>query len=47
MRNTHTQIDQTKLIYSHCDGEYLKLYSIEQEDGEYFIRQFEENELSV
>ena len=45
--HSHPQIDQTKLIYSHCDGEYLKLYSIEQEDGEYFIRQFEENELSV
>lgn len=45
--HTHPQIDQTKLIYSHCDGKYVKLYSIEQEDGEYFIRQFEENELSV
>lgn len=43
----HSQIDQTKLIYSHCDGRDVKLYSIEQEDNEYFLRQFEENELSI
>ncbi len=45
--HSHPQIDQTKLIYSHCDDKGVKLYAIERENSEYVIRKFEEDEISI
>lgn len=45
--HTHSQIDQTKLIYSHCYKKDVKLYAIEPQNDEYVIRKFEDNEISI